>query len=152
MEDPDPGVRYDATLALGKLGDARAVEPLAARMASPDPEGSADSAAAVALAQLSPPAMPVLLPLLEHPLPEVRRKAAYALGRAGGEDAIDPLARLLSHADIPTRIAAVEALAEIGSARCRLLLDQCLSNPSDEARRVVANWRRELAGPGGAVA
>lgn len=151
VDDPDPRVRYDATLALGKLRDARAVEPLAARMASPDPEGSADSAAAVALAQIGPPAMPVLLPLLEHPIPEVRRKAAYALGRAGGEAAIGPLACLLSHADIPTRIAAVEALADIGAARCRMLLDQCVSDPSEEVRRVADYWRRDLAGPDGAA-
>jgi len=151
VDDPDPDVRYDATLALGKLGDAGAVEPLAARMALPDPEGSADNAAAMALAELGMPAVPALLTLLEHTIHEVRRTAAYALGKAGGEAVIEPLTRLLSHQDIPMRIAAVEALADIGAARCRTSLDQCASDPSEEVRRVAEYWLGVLAEAGGAA-
>ena len=40
-EDPDQRVRYDATVALGVLGDARAVEPLARLWARNDSTGPA---------------------------------------------------------------------------------------------------------------
>lgn len=114
--DPDGGVRYDAAIGLGILGDARAVAPLVALMHRNDEEGAVDSAAATGMVGLGAAAVPALLWEAEGGKGYARIMAIYALGNIGGEEAVELLTSLASDADEQVRVAAGEALEEIESA------------------------------------
>jgi HEAT repeat protein len=143
--DPEGSVRYDAAIALGILGDVRAIEPLVTLMRTPDPETAVDSAAAEGLVRLGKPAVPALIAVLQQNAPELRRTAAYALGNIGDEIAFEPLADLLRHPEENTRIAGIEALAAIGTARCLFLIGQCLDDVAEPVRSNATYWYSEVA-------
>jgi len=54
------------------------------------------------------------------------RKAAYALANGWGERALDDLSRALSSDDVQLRIAAANALGNVGTEASKALLDQRL--------------------------
>lgn len=83
--DPAPMVRRAAALALGRIGDSSAREPLAARQADSREESMVRTAAAVALTRLRVPA-----PEPEAPAPSADDPAASASAGAGLSDEIDP--------------------------------------------------------------
>ena len=82
LRDSDDGVRRAAAEALSKIGDARAIIPLADLMS----EGDTDTGEAARLAfhdtikASEENAVDPLVQLLEHPSPRVRREAAIELG------------------------------------------------------------------------
>ncbi len=88
--DPDPEVRRQTVLALGRIGRPEAVEPLL-RALGGDKAGAVRSAAAFALGILEDPlsaeAEAALEASLSDPSERVREKAVEALGRRGGERA-----------------------------------------------------------------
>ena len=88
--DPDPEVRRQAVLALGRIGRPAAVKPLLAALAG-DEAGAVRSTAAFALGILEDPlpeeAVAALETALADPAGRVREKAIEALGRRGGERA-----------------------------------------------------------------
>lgn len=144
MRDPDGFVRYDAAIALGILGDEHAIAPLISLMQQPDEEHFVGSAAALGLVRLGQAAIPALLEILTHGADSARWMAASVLGSLKAEPAIASLASLLTSPNEDTRIAGIEALAEIGNADC-LALIRPLQN--DAAPRVSENavyWVREL--------
>lgn len=146
-QDPDGDVRYDAALALGRLGDIRAIEPLIALIAKPDPETCVDDAAAQGIRDLGSPAVPYLIALLGHSTPSVCHMAAKALGIIGDVAAIEPLSELLRDDHPDTRIAGIEALAEIASPLCIDLIRTCLDDPAEQVRKNAASCLNELTAP-----
>ena len=114
--DPDGEVRYDAALALGSLGDARAVEPLIILLQEPDTEYCVDSAAAMGLDRLGVVAVPAVMEVAEHGNGHARVMAISVLGGIGGDGVAELLTTLASDADEQARVAAEEALEEIGAA------------------------------------
>jgi HEAT repeat protein len=143
--DADHRVRYDAAIALGILGDTRAIKPLVALMTKRDDKTSVDNAAARGLCHLGTAATPAVLPLLKSRKAHIRMAAADVLGGIGDRRAIQPLTVLLADKDPWTRIAGVEALAEIGTARCLALIRRRLNDPVQRVRENAAYWYREVA-------
>jgi HEAT repeat protein len=82
LQDSDDGVRQAAAEALGKIGDARAIVPLADLMS--EGEGSVSEVARRAfhdtVAASEENAVEPLVELLQHSSPTVRREAAIELG------------------------------------------------------------------------
>jgi HEAT repeat protein len=83
LRDPNPEVRSLACSTLSQIGRpaASAAPELAALLSDPDPQLVA--LAAHALTTVGPEAVPHLVAALNHPLPMVREKAAFALGQLG---------------------------------------------------------------------
>lgn len=146
--DPDARVRWDAAVALEKIGPA-AIEPLimalyyggpemrigaisalawmrhptAARMlvtALRDKNSKVRTRAALALGWLGDRrAVAPLIRVLKDHRPEVRMQAALALGWIGDEEAIDALVRLMGEPHDWVPVAAVDALSHINHPRAR---------------------------------
>jgi HEAT repeat protein len=135
-----------AAIALGEIGDARAVEPLIALLE--DENSLVKMNAAVALGGIGKPAVEPLIAILTDensvaheyaaralgmtgdaraidPLitdlgdesPSVRKNAAWALGMTGDARAVKPLAAALRDKDSSVRMAAAVALGAFGDAR-----------------------------------
>jgi HEAT repeat protein len=105
--DPWPKV------ALQAIG-AAAVPPLIKALEDPSRRKSATDI----LVRIGPDAIPSLIDALFHPDPEVRERAAYALGEVGSsiEEVIAALSRALDDDDKYVRWRAVQALGKMGPA------------------------------------
>ena len=96
LDDPSARIRRRAALALGRVGLAAAVEPLARRLGAAEPEAEVRLMAAFALGLIGDAAAAAPLRLaLEDPSPKVRGRAAEALGRLGDETAAGAIAALV---------------------------------------------------------
>ena len=91
LSDVNRGWRLAAAVALGKIGDARAVKPLIKALGDEVNEF--------------------------HHRSKVRTSAAEALGKIGDERAVEPLIKMLSDEDSEVRSYAFKALGKIGDAR-----------------------------------
>jgi predicted Zn finger-like uncharacterized protein len=107
LDHPSHGVRWKAEEILGKLGDARAAEPLAKHLKE---DGIA---AAPALRALGPAAEPALISLLTHPDPDMRRHACDILKDLGGKEALQAMMALPADRDGLVRMAAGSAMQAI---------------------------------------
>lgn len=116
-----------ACMALGWLGDRRAVEPLMAVLENDARDTAWQSAAADALGRLGDPrAVYALLHVLERPRPanapdlsrhDPRVRAAEALGQLGDNRAADPLTRLTHDANEHVRLESCRALIRLHDPR-----------------------------------
>jgi len=79
-------------------------------------EDSVHKAAAAALGEIGAPAVPGLLAALRDAEEDVRRKAAWVLGKIGDAAAVPGLLAALHDADVDVRVAAAAALGQIGDA------------------------------------
>lgn len=129
-----------------------------------------------ALSNLGPSVTPLAVQLLQHAVPEVRSQAlavlaelkdprtagavlpllrdedwwlriaaAQALGSFGREPAVDGLIAALADPDV--RLAALEALAMIGSTRCLKSVAQLLRDADPEVRREAVSTLGRFAEP-----
>jgi HEAT repeat protein len=87
LKNPNPQVRLTVATALGKLGDARAVEPLILLLI----DGNNQS-------------------------PQSRIAVAAALGQIGDARAVEPLADLLQDGNMGEQVTATASLVKIGAA------------------------------------
>lgn len=159
-------VRWAAAEALGKVGDARAVEPLIqamqdeddwlqekaiealgeigdARAVNPliqalkDERGLIQYVAGVALGKMGEPAVEPLLQALEDKDTWARDGAARALGEIGDAKAVEPLAGMLRQKDSRVRELAAEALGGIGEPALEHLI-QALKDRAPAVRKAAA--------------
>ncbi len=119
----DPGVRWGAALALGKIKNPLAVEPLILALA--DEQVMVRAEAAAALAAIGTPALGPLLGFLKSAKGETRIEVMTALGELKNADAIEPLIQLLENADDGERQAIADAIDAIlipavGPLVCRI--------------------------------
>ena len=132
LDHKDEDVRRKAAEALGRIGDARAVEPLAKTLK--DEDSSVRYCAGGALRALplerirNESAVAALTNALDHEDCKVRCNAAHALGRIGDKSAVPALIKALrdthmeyaddEHPDMgkfhPVSVAAADALGAIG--------------------------------------
>jgi HEAT repeat protein len=143
-QDPSGFVRYDAAVALGILGDERAIAPLISLMLQPDEENCVDSAASMGLVRLGKSAIPSLLEVLNHGTETHQCIAAWVLGSLHAEQATALIAVLLSSPNENTRITGIEALAEIGNEDCLTLIKPCQHDSIARVSQNAAYWVREL--------
>jgi len=116
LRDEDSAVQWFAAEALGRLGNARAIEPLLGLLR--DEDSGLCWSAANALGQLGDDrAFEPLLDLLKDKDPGVRGRAADALGRLGDARAVQPLLGLLGDEDSAVRGDAAHALGQLGDMR-----------------------------------
>ncbi|MBN1375274.1 MAG: HEAT repeat domain-containing protein [Dehalococcoidia bacterium] len=107
-------IRQEAAMALGRIGDSGAVQPLATALQDADPYFSWDAAGALAL--IGPPAVDTLIPLLTSIDSQIVRKAAWTLGQIGAPRAMEPLITVMKYGDNPGGQAAFQALSAMGEA------------------------------------
>jgi HEAT repeat protein len=108
------GVARSAARELSRIGDERALKPLANLLANPD----VNQAAAEALIRCGPKAVDVLLSTLKHSDTRARQLAASALGDIGDKRAAEPLALVVqADEDYAVRTAAVTALGQLKDSR-----------------------------------
>ena len=108
------GVSRSAARELGRLGNSRALKPLADLLAAPEVSDSV----AEALIRAGAKAADVLIPALKSESPLARRAGARALGEIRDPRAVEPLATVLQgDDDYGVRTAAANALGQIKDQR-----------------------------------
>jgi HEAT repeat protein len=116
------GLRLEAAIALGELGDTRAIQPLISAFTDDKKlygitEGKVEYIcvrAAEALGLIGgAEAVEALISALSHKNKEMREEAARALGRIGDYRGEEPLQRALSDKEHSVREVAQEALVQI---------------------------------------
>ncbi|MBN1342505.1 MAG: MFS transporter [Phycisphaerae bacterium] len=150
LEDPDPGVRREALLALGRIGTPEAVELLIWYLHEPDRTTRTASAEALGVARSAEGTMP-LVAALDDADGHVRRAAADALGNLPDQRATETLLGLLDREqDSEVLIGAATALSRIGEFRAiRQMLVMALQNPNRMVRRHITIAMGDLLGPSG---
>jgi HEAT repeat protein len=137
LEDEDSRVRRRAALALGRLGDARAVEGLLARLE--DEDGRVRGLAAEALGCIDDArAVEGLLTVLEDGDEDewVQARAARGLGALGDRRAVEVLLARLRYGSHWVRGRAAGMLGALGDKR---VVETLLAQLEDEDRHVRAN-------------
>ncbi len=111
LKRSDAGIRWGSALALGKIKNPLAVEPLILLLA--DEHLMIKAEAASALASIGTPALGPLLGFLKSAKGETRMEVMSALGELGNADAIEPLFQLLENADDDERKEIADAVDAI---------------------------------------
>lgn len=137
LRDASANVRAWSIVALGRLGDTRAVGLLARMLVDPAP--SVRAHAADALASLGDTAA---LPPLAYVLRQdadafVRGRVAYALGAFPGSVSVDALLPALRDADAGVRCAVAYAIGCSGDRRATGILISLLSDHADQVREAA---------------
>ncbi|WP_214084338.1 HEAT repeat domain-containing protein [Methanoculleus sp.] len=144
LADPEVGVRWKATEALGKLGSP-AVGPLAGGLRSDDVD--VRWMAAVALGEIGDPAaIPALMGALNDEDAYVRSRAALALG-AIGEVAREGLVANLSTGNERVRWGAALALGSIGGESAIAALIGALRDPDGDVRQQACGALGDIGEP-----
>lgn len=101
------GVRWEAEEILGKLGDPRAAEPLAARLKEDGIKVEP------ALRALGSAAEPALIALLRNPDSHVRAVSCRLLKDVGGKEALETMMTLPADSDFGVQVTARDAMQTI---------------------------------------
>ena len=130
--------REQAALALGKIRDARAVEPLLQVLV--DENGSGRGEAALALGEIGDTrVVEPLIQALKNEDTGVRKDAVIALGKIRDARAVEPLLQvLMDDIDESIRDQAAWALGEIGDVRVVESLIQALEDKARSVHLLVA--------------
>jgi HEAT repeat protein len=119
--------RAIAVLALDKLNDERALEPLTGALK--DPEPGVVYAALGALSRIGGQGSIIsIMECLSHAKPLIRGQAATVLGDFGDARAVEPLIAALADADWTVRNGAVIALGKIGDRRAVPALERAIKD------------------------
>ncbi len=109
LEDDHFPVRWDAISALGRIQDARAVEPLVGMVKS----GKDKQQAAIALKAIGPIAESAVLTLLKSTVIDQRREAAQILKQIGTAKSVAALEKAEKDSDPLVKMFAGQALKEV---------------------------------------
>lgn len=140
-----PPAQASATIALGKIGDERALEVLRKEMKDGDGE-YVKGGSAIALGRIGDESsVPYLIDRLRDQRTRVRSSAALALGEIGNETAVKPLIEILEtgkssegkksnsiNANVDIRKSTVLALGEIGSTNATETLIGVMTDKEEE--------------------
>ena len=131
----DLEIRYAAAVALGRIGDARAVMPLV-KILKTDPDLTV--VAAGALAKIgNRDAYEALLEMIAHPPPAVRQAVISALNSLGHPHMAADIEILLDADNPLVRESAVKISGYFGFANCVARLLKCASDPVEAVRRAA---------------
>ncbi len=144
LSDPSPEVRRQAAAALGKLGDSSAAWALVEHLEQHPDLVEEETIEAIGLLQ-EPCAVPLLIRFLQSPRSLLRRAAARALGRIGGEEAINPLIEGASVKEDPDlRRASIQALRALKAIEGSTAIADALFDPHPSVRTAAAEAVSEL--------
>jgi HEAT repeat protein len=147
LEDASSPKRQEAAVALGKIGDSRAVKPLEGVLE--DEDGHLRVSAIEALSQIgATDSRALLFRRLKDRDRHVRAAAVEALGRVGDPRIVEPIAEsLLSDGSWEVRKLSVEALGRIRDERTTELLCRALEDSDSDVRQTAANALGQLPDP-----
>jgi HEAT repeat protein len=135
--DGHPSLVVTVAVALAKVGDARAFEPLFSKLGHPDP--AVRQAVIGALNSIGHPEMPArIVGLLDAEDPRTRESAARIAGYFGYVECAD---RLLAHLDDPdeaVRRAVVEHLPFLDDSRVAGYLSRAIASETPRVRAAAA--------------
>jgi HEAT repeat protein len=121
LKNKDWVVRKDAAMALGEIGDKRAIDPLIRALADKKKDMASEpvsAEAAEALGKIGDKrAVEPLIKTLEQKTGTARAAAASVLGRFGDNKAVPPLIATLKSKYYKAKIEAATALGELGDER-----------------------------------
>jgi len=138
LKDPNKNLRTNAALALGRIGEARALKPLLATLT--DSDADVRSAAAEALGRLGDArALPALIARLSSESEMDVRGATVGLGALGSAKAVESLTKLLSSTNWEVRWRAAIALGQIGDKAPWSALGP-LAKDSNAVVKAGASW------------
>ncbi|MBZ0298291.1 MAG: HEAT repeat domain-containing protein [Anaerolineae bacterium] len=138
LKDENHHARENAAIALGRIGDARAVAPLV--VALKDKNGDVRSSAASALGGIRDTrTIEPLIDALKDADWTVRSSAAYALGEIRDVRAVEPLITALKDEDDDVRRSAADALGEIADMRAVEPLIAALKDSNEVIRHSAVN-------------
>lgn len=145
LQDKDPNTQWQAAEDLGKIGDARAVEPLIKVLE----KGlfSTRKKAAQALARIGKPALTPLIDALNSEVSDIRQYAAMALGYMGDTKTVELLIVALRDDYSFVRVQAAEALGEIRDAKAVKPLIAVLKDDEITAREAAAKALIQIGKP-----
>jgi len=149
LRDKDEKVRELAAGALARLGDEEAIPDLVKLLG--DRNEAMGKAAFEALRQLGSPAIPDLLEEIDEGARVSRPQtpgAARLLGLLGDDRALAPLALLLRRGDLNSRVAAAEALGNLGFVRVIPAVQEALTDPEASVRGAALRSFVTLSGNG----
>jgi len=144
LKDSVPVVRFEAGLALGKIGAKQAIEPLFNAITK-EPQEDIAMAFTKALGDLGVDALDYLITLISAPRRLVRITACQALGKIGANKAVDPLIGRLNDPDPQVRKAAISALRRIGDPKGMAAIERKLASPDYTTQQAA---EQALSGPG----
>jgi HEAT repeat protein len=150
LRHDDPRVRRSAASALARLGSRGAVAALKAAMHDASPNVRMQATIAVATRK-DPHSTPMFIrALTEEEDPEVQRALLSALGKLGSPDAVkrlisdaEPDGRFFRRKPTPTRVAAVQALAEAGTPEAVAALEALTKDRTRAVREAAVKGLAE---------
>ncbi len=144
LDDEDWGVREDAAVALGRLGDPRSVQPLIRALR--DSDRAVREAATSALKALGEPAILSLGFCLQDANPQVQESAACILADIANEQVLDPLLSAALSPNWIVRMSAAKGLSRIQNPQAIdtliLLLQDKVPAVREEAGRAIQSHRQ----------
>ncbi len=148
LNDPNPDVRQTAAMALGKIARPQAALVLVEKLRDPDPVVRRDSAWALGNLgdEVKGQVGIALVEKLGDPSDEVKTAAAQALGKIRATPHIvERLTATLRQADVPTKRAAVQALALLEAPASYRALVEALRDDDARVRQGAVAALGELA-------
>ncbi len=136
LQDKEGTVRKFAAKLLGRLGDARALEPLS--MALYDMHHEVGKASAAALANFGAPALDVLIEALSHPEMWIRIHSIQALSTIKDSRIVPVLLQMINDPEREVRKQVIQSLGELRDARALPMLQDIAANRADREFHALA--------------
>ncbi|HEX9332543.1 MAG TPA: HEAT repeat domain-containing protein [Anaerolineales bacterium] len=141
LQDKEGTVRKFAAILLGKLGDPRAIEPLA--MALYDLHHEVGKVSAESLAQFGGPAVDMLIEALSHPEMWIRIHAIDALSKIKDTRVTPILLEMLNDPEREVKKHVIGSLGNLKDARALPALQEIVSNRADRELHTLAKQAPE---------
>jgi HEAT repeat protein len=147
LTDEDGHIRSIAAIAISRLGNLKAIEPLKRLLT--DPYEDVQEAAVRALFNLREGLSATeLLDMLDEAIPLQRKNVALLLGRIGANEAIPALGFVLKDANVSVRKAVIEAFSHLKTKESILFLILALTDEDPDIRALSALSIGSLGGEG----
>ena len=136
LNDDAENIRREAVMALERIGDSRATEPLIKTLEK-DPDKTIQEETITALGRIKDKkAVPLLIENLNNQHIGIRWRSAEALGRIGDPEATEPLLQTLKDPDKTIQEETITALGRIKDKKAVPYLIESLNNP-----HIGIRWR-----------
>jgi HEAT repeat protein len=136
-KDSSVELQKQILVALGKIGDKKALTSILPMLDSPYPDIRKHAAEALGIFGDERAVLPLVEKLADIS-PEVRNASAYALGKLGDKRAVEPLLRMLKENNPELRITAVYALGNLKAPQAISPLINMLDDDNPWVRKCAA--------------